>query len=202
MTTSSRHPANSFPPPCGEGGRVALGWGLKPANGGASTPPVGSADALPIKGREDFRRILLRWLLAAAYFGFGLFHLASPASFLPIMPPLIPFPREVVLFTGVCELAGAVGLLLPSTRWWAGVMLALYAVCVYPANLYHAFSGVYVPHLSSSWWYHGPRLSAQPVLVWWALYAGGETDWPFRRRTRVAQASRWMREATTKPRER
>jgi cytochrome b561 len=24
---------------------------------------------------------------------------------------------------------------------------------------------------------------AQPVIVWWALWAGGITDWPFRRRT-------------------
>ena len=184
-----------------EAGRAALGWWDKPTDVGGSTPPVGFAATLPRQGREGPRAVL-RWLLAAAYFGFGLFHLASPASFLPIMPPMIPFPREVVLFTGACELAGAAGLMLPRTRRLAGVMLALYAVCVYPANLYHAFSGIYVRHLPSSWWYHGPRLLAQPVLVWWALYAGGETDWPFRRRTSVAQASRWMREATTKPRDR
>jgi hypothetical protein len=31
------------------------------------------------------------------------------------------------------------------------------------------------------WLYHGPRLLLQPVLVWWALYAGAVTDWPFGR---------------------
>ncbi len=58
-------------------------------------------------------------------------------------------------------------------------MLALYAVCVFPANIKHAFYGIDLPQLPSSWWYHGPRLLAQPVLVWLALFAGGAVTWPF-----------------------
>jgi hypothetical protein len=30
--------------------------------------------------------------------------------------------------------------------------------------------------------YHLPRLAAQPLLIWLALWASGATDWPFRRR--------------------
>lgn len=126
-------------------------------------------------------RVALRWLLALIYVGFGALHLSAARSFLPIMPPWVPFAEPVVLFTGACEVAGGVGLLIPRTRWLAGVMLAIYAVCVFPANLYHALSGVHVPHLPDSWWYHGPRLAFQPVFVWWALFAGGVVDWPFRR---------------------
>jgi hypothetical protein len=69
--------------------------------------------------------------------------------------------------------------LTAATRRWAGIGLAAYAVCVFPANLYHAFWNVQVPPLPSSWWYHGPRLLLQPVLVWWALWAGEVIDWPF-----------------------
>jgi uncharacterized membrane protein len=61
-------------------------------------------------------------------------------------------------------------------------MLALYAVCVFPANIKHALDGIAVPGLPSSWLYHGPRLAFQPVLVWMALYAGGATSWPFRQK--------------------
>ena len=43
-----------------------------------------------------------------------------------------------VLITGVCEIARAFGLVTRSLRWWAGVMLVLYAVCVFPANVKHA----------------------------------------------------------------
>lgn len=133
-------------------------------------------------------RTVLRWLLAAIYIGFGTLHLAKAQSFLPIMPPLIPWPLLVVKLTGACEIAGGLGLMIPGLRKAAGIALAAYAVCVFPANLYHALSGVHVPGLPSSWWYHGPRLAFQPVFVLWALYAGGV--YPPLRSTRAAQASR------------
>jgi uncharacterized membrane protein len=144
-------------------------------------------------------RVVLRWLLALIYVGFGAFHLMAVDSFHPIMPPWVPAWREVVLFTGACEIAGGIGLLVPRLRQAAGIGLALYAVCVFPANLYHAFSGVTVPGLPSSWWYHAPRLAFQPVFVLWALYAG--EAYPFRS-TSAAQASRWMRRSSRKPRAR
>lgn len=126
-------------------------------------------------------RATLRWLLAAIYIAFGVVHLRSANGFLAIMPTWVPYPLEVVLFTGVCEILGGLGLLIPRLRWISGVMLALYAVCVYPANLHHAFGQVMVSSLPSSWWYHGPRLAFQPVFVWWALFAGGVINWPFRK---------------------
>jgi uncharacterized membrane protein len=131
-------------------------------------------------------RLLLRWLLALIYVPFGVFHLLAPDRFLPIVPGWVPLPREVVLFTGACEIVGGLGLLLPMTRRIAGIMLAVYAVGVFPANLHHAFDDVTVPGLPSSCWYHAPRLAFQPVMVWCALYAGKVIDWPFRRR-----ASHW-----------
>ena len=126
-------------------------------------------------------RTTLRWVLALIYVSFGILHLTITDSMLPIMPPAIPFPREIILFTGLCEIAGGLALLVPSTRKLAGILLALYAIGVYPANLHHAFNSVDVPGLPSSWWYHAPRLAFQPVFVWWALFAGGVVDWPFRR---------------------
>jgi len=127
-------------------------------------------------------RAAMRAALAAFYFAAGTLHLRAPDAFLPIVPDVVPFPREVVLATGLCELLGAAALLPARTRWWAGVMLALYAVCVFPANLKHAFAGVHVEGLPDSWWYHAPRLAAQPLLVWATLFAAGVTDWPWRRR--------------------
>ena len=123
--------------------------------------------------RLERRRTLLRWLCAATFIPFGIFHVRAPEAFLPIMPPVIPHPRAVVVATGLAEILGGVGLLVPATRKAAAVGLALYAVGVYPANLYHAFAHKHVPPLPDSWWYHGPRLLAQPLFVWWALFAGG-----------------------------
>jgi uncharacterized membrane protein len=126
-------------------------------------------------------QMTLRIVLAAFYLAAGVFHLQAPGGFLRIMPPGIPFSEAVVALTGVCEIAGAVGLFVPQTRRLAGWGLALYALCVWPANLYHALAQVHVPPLPDSWWYHGPRLAFQPVLIWLALYVGGVTRWPFGR---------------------
>jgi uncharacterized membrane protein len=126
-------------------------------------------------------RFCLRLALAAFYLAAGIFHLTAPGGFLRIMPPGIPFPEAVVAITGICEMAGAMGLLLAPTRRWAAILLGLYALCVWPANMHHAFGGVHVPPLPDSWWYHGPRLAFQPVLIWLPLFAGGVVEWPFRR---------------------
>ena len=120
----------------------------------------------------------MRVILASFYLIGGVGHLLIPNSFLAIVPDSVPYPREFVLLTGICEIAGAIGLLTKRFRWWAGVALAVYAACVFPANLKHAFEGVVVPPLPVSWWYHAPRLALQPILVWWALFAGQVIDWP------------------------
>lgn len=130
----------------------------------------------------DRARTVLRLLLAALYLAAGAGHLRTPDTFLLIMPDWVPAPRAVTLITGVCEIAGALALLTMRLRRIAGIMLAAYAVCVFPANLKHAFDHVVLPSIPDSWWYHAPRLAFQPVFVWWALFAGGVVDWPTRRR--------------------
>ena len=124
-------------------------------------------------------RTVMRWVMAAFYAVAGVGHVLWPEAFLPIVPDWVPFPREVILLTGVCELAGAAALLTQRLRWIAGVMLALYALCVWPANIKHAVDGIHLPSISDSWWYHGPRLAFQPVLIWWALFCANGIDWPF-----------------------
>ena len=123
-----------------------------------------------------------RWVLAGAYLAAGCLHLAMPEPFLMITPDWVPQPRLVIMATGLCELAGAAGLLTRGLRRAAGVGLALYAVCVFPANVKHALVGLPAGQVQLGWWYHAPRLALQPVLVWWALHAGGVVDWPFARR--------------------
>jgi uncharacterized membrane protein len=121
--------------------------------------------------------------MAVFYLTAGIVHLLAPERFLPIVPDFVPWPREMVLATGVCEIAGSLALLTRRLRRLAGVMLAFYAVCVFPANIKHAIDGIHLPPLPDSWWYHGPRLLMQPVLVWWALFCAGVTDWPGREKT-------------------
>ena len=131
---------------------------------------------------DDTTRAAMRWIMAAFYAVAGIAHLWIPDKFLAITPDWVPFAPQVILITGVCELAGAVALVTQPLRWWAGGALAAYALCVWPANFKHSIEGINLPLISSSWLYHGPRLALQPVIIWWALYCAGVIDWPRRRR--------------------
>jgi uncharacterized membrane protein len=132
--------------------------------------------------RSATARAILRWILAAFYAAAGAAHLWAPEQLLAITPSWVPFAPQVIFITGCCEWIGAVALVTRPLRIPAGIALAAYAICVWPANFKHAIDGVDLPHISSSWLYHGPRLAFQPVLVWWALYAAEIIDWPWRHR--------------------
>lgn len=130
-------------------------------------------------------RSVLRAVLAIFYAIAGVFHLVAPMSFLRIMPGWVPLGPDVVLWTGVAELLGAAAL---AQLWSArlrragGIGLALYAVCVFPANINHF--AMDLARADGGWGlvYHVPRMFAQPLLAWLALWTGGVTDWPVRRR--------------------
>lgn len=127
-------------------------------------------------------RSTLRILLAAAYCAAGILHLTRPGGFLTITPGWVPWPEAVVAFTGIAEILGAIGLMVPRLRTAAGIGLAAYAVCVFPANINHAINAIPLGGTTLGWGYHAPRLALQPLFVWLALWVGGVIDWPFRRR--------------------
>ena len=85
-------------------------------------------------------KLALRIVLAAFYAYAGYLHIVRPEPFLSIMPGMVPFPEQVVFWTGIAEIAGAIGLVQPfnlKLRQAAGIGLALYALCVWPANINH-----------------------------------------------------------------
>ncbi|HUO86076.1 MAG TPA: DoxX family protein [Thermoanaerobaculia bacterium] len=91
-----------------------------------------------------------------------------------MVPPWVPQPQAVVFLTGLLEVAGAVGLLLPRTRRAAALGLILFLVAVFPANVHAAQQGVLLrgepatPLL--------PRLLLQLLfigLVWWSGWRHG-----------------------------
>ena len=115
-------------------------------------------------------------LLALFYSFAGVMHLVAPAPFLAISPAWVPFPAAVIAFTGVAELAGALGIAQwrrPELRRAAGLGLALYALCVWPANFQHLLNDLASTDGGAGLGYHIPRLAAQPLLIWLTLWASG-----------------------------
>jgi uncharacterized membrane protein len=73
--------------------------------------------------------------LAAGFAASGVVHLVKPEVYLPLMPAWVPAHREVILASGVAELACAAGLALPATRRAAGWASVLLLLGVYPGNI-------------------------------------------------------------------
>ncbi len=86
-----------------------------------------------------------------------------------MMPNWVRWPMAVVYFTGLCELAGAVGLLVPSLRLAAGIALIVFFILVFPANVKAARSGVGVGSKSATpLWLRAPMQVLFIVLTWWS----------------------------------
>lgn len=59
-----------------------------------------------------------------------------------MVPPRLPKPATLVTITGIAELVGAIGLLVPPVSRWAATGLALLLVALFPANIHAARAGV------------------------------------------------------------
>jgi uncharacterized membrane protein len=78
--------------------------------------------------------------LAAMFLMTGFAHFAPQLrrDLIAIVPPRLPAPGYLVTITGLLELLGAVGLLLPVTRVAAAVCLLVLMLAMFPANVYAA----------------------------------------------------------------
>lgn len=89
--------------------------------------------------------VVVRILLAIAFIGMGVTHFlpAVQRTMAAMIPPAlrrkgVASPRNLVIFTGACEIAGGAGLLIPATTVAAAVSLIVFLVAVFPANVYAA----------------------------------------------------------------
>ncbi len=78
--------------------------------------------------------------LAAMFVLTGIAHFAPRlrVDLIAIVPPRLPAPGVLVTITGLLELLGAVGLLLPVTRVAAALCLLALMLAMFPANVYAA----------------------------------------------------------------
>jgi uncharacterized membrane protein len=109
-------------------------------------------------------------LFAGLFLVSGFLHFFLPQPYLRIMPPSLPWPRVLLHLSGVAEIAGGAGLLLPKLRRTAAYGLALLLVAVFPANLYMAVAHVSFSGFMGKSWVEWLRLPLQIPLIGWALY--------------------------------
>lgn len=120
--------------------------------------------------QKDIARIVLGLLFIAA----SSLHFFSDAE-LQIIPPFLPWRRAALYITGIAEVLGGLGLLIPRFQRLAAWGLAALLVAIFPANIYHAVSNIQLGGILNSRIYHWIRLPFQAVLILWTLWSTSNT---------------------------
>lgn len=91
-------------------------------------------------------------------------HFIQPqrSGLIAIVPDVVPFPELAVTFTGILEIALAIGLLTPRTRKFAAVASVLLLIALFPANIVAAAG---VDHVAAPSTALMPRLILQLVFI-------------------------------------
>ncbi len=117
----------------------------------------------------DFKlsyKAILRIILAIFFVGAGILHFTITEAYIKIMPPYLPAHRELVYISGVCEILGGIGILIPPIKNLAGWGLVALMIAVFPANINMVVNyekiGLDIP-IALLWL----RLPMQALLIWW-----------------------------------
>lgn len=128
----------------------------------------------------------------------GTSHLLLPTPFIQHLPPVVPLRAEIVLISGLVEIALGFALLLrPPARRRVGDVLAVYFVAVFPGNLYVAVAGVEVDGQPGGI-YPWVRLPLQLLFIAWALWSTRDKP-PAVSATSPEHGPRRRRDASTPP---
>jgi uncharacterized membrane protein len=108
-------------------------------------------------------------LLSVAFITTGLLHFLRTGTYESIMPGYLPAHRELVLVSGVAEIAGGMGVAFGRTRAASGVWLIALLLLVFPANINMAVHAERFQSIAPALLW--ARLPLQGLLIWWAWRA-------------------------------
>jgi uncharacterized membrane protein len=110
----------------------------------------------------------LKWTLAVLMVLAGVMHFRAPRGYEQMMPAWLPAHRQLVLISGVFEVLGGVGLVVPQTQVFAAWGLIALFIAVFPANVNMAIHKIPLGKKVMPTWALWARLPAQAVFIAWA----------------------------------
>jgi uncharacterized membrane protein len=125
-----------------------------------------------ITGNFDYAlagKIAMSAMLLLTAFG----HFKFADGMLNMLPSSIPLRKEIILFTGIIEIAAAIGLLIPALQSLTAWLLILFFILILPANISAALRGIDYqkgttdgPGLTYLWF----RIPLQIFFIAWVYY--------------------------------
>jgi uncharacterized membrane protein len=109
-------------------------------------------------------------IIAVFFIAGGIAHFVVTDSYIAAMPDYLGYHKELIIISGVFEILGAIGILVPQTRLLAGYGLIALIIAVYPANINMALHPEKYTDISELFLYI--RLPFQFLFmwfVWWAI---------------------------------
>ena len=115
-------------------------------------------------------KLVLRVLLAIFMIVAGTLHWVTPDPFVKIVPSFLPYPLALVYISGVFEILGGIGLLVPPVSQAAAWGLIALFIAVFPANINMAVNQIQMDGIPDSDLLRWGRLPFQSVLIVWAWW--------------------------------
>lgn len=100
------------------------------------------------------------------YGGAGVNHFINPGFYVMIMPPWLPWHKELVFISGIAEILCALILLFPVSRRFGAWGIIALLIAVFPANIQMLLD--YKKDNNPLLWIAVLRLPIQLLLIWWA----------------------------------
>src|SRR5688572_30350863 len=109
--------------------------------------------------------------LAALFVFAGVMHFVIPAAYVAVTPAWVRWRFEAVYLSGIAEIAGGIGLLVPPLRKAAGIGLIALLVAVFPANVQMLSTAIATDAPAFYQTILFLRLPLQPLLIAWVYRA-------------------------------
>ena len=116
---------------------------------------------------------ILSLILGIFFINVGIGHFVEPEWFEPIVPDILGDPTFWVLITGAMEIALGAGLIVPQTRKFSSILMVLFLVAIYWANLNMWINDIPLEGKTFATIWHVIRLLAQVLMILIALWVGG-----------------------------
>lgn len=102
----------------------------------------------------------------------GIAHFTSTDSMVEMMPEFLHFKREIVYFTGICELLAVFGLIWNKTAKLTSVLLIIFFLSILPANIVGSIKAVQFGGMEYGAMYLLFRVPLQIFFIFWVYYFG------------------------------